>query len=70
MTVAETAAFLRLSRATLYVLMDQGELPFVKLRRSRRVPRRAAVALAARGVRGGSRVEPLEAIDGGTGGRR
>ncbi len=55
-TVSEAAAFLRLSRSNLYVLMERGELAFVKLGRSRRIPRRAVVALAARGLRGGVRV--------------
>ena len=53
MTVSEAAAFLSLSRATLYTLMDRGELPFVKLGRSRRIPRRAVIQLAARALRGG-----------------
>ena len=54
--VAEAAAFLSLSRATLYTLMDRGELPFVKIGRSRRIPKRAVVELAARGLRGGIRL--------------
>ncbi len=53
MKVAAAAAFLSLSRATLYTLMDRGELPFVKLGRSRRIPKRAVVELAARELRGG-----------------
>ena len=56
LTIVETAAFLSISRSKLYELMDNGELQFVKLGRSRRVPRRAVVELAARGLRGGSRV--------------
>ena len=55
-TVPEAAGFLRLSRSKVYALMEQGELAFVKLGRSRRIPRRALVALAARGLRGGVRV--------------
>ena len=54
-TVREAAGFLRLSRSTVYALMDRGELPFVKLGRSRRIPRRALVELAARELRGGTR---------------
>ncbi len=54
MTVKEAAEFLRLSPSRLYVLMVGGELAFVKLGRSRRIPRRALVELAARGLRGGS----------------
>ena len=53
MTVREAAEFLSLSRATLYTLMDRGELPFMKLGRSRRIPRRAVIQLAARALRGG-----------------
>ena len=53
MTVKEAAEFLRLSRSSVYVLMDHGELAFVKLGRSRRIPRRALVELAASGLRGG-----------------
>ncbi len=56
MTVSEAAAFLRLSRSSVYTLMDHGKLAFVKLGRSRRIPRRALVELAARGLRGGMRV--------------
>ena len=54
MTVQEAAGFLRLSRSTVYTIMDRGELPFVKLGRSRRIPRRALVELAAREMRGGT----------------
>ena len=56
MKVAAAAAFLSLSRATLYTLMNRGELPFVKIGRSRRIPKRAVVELAARGLRGGIRL--------------
>ena len=53
MTVMEAAAFLRLSRSKLYGLMDAGELRYVKLGRSRRVPRRCVIELAARALRAG-----------------
>ena len=56
LTVKEAAEFLRLSRSSVYALMDHGELAFVKLGRSRRIPRRAVIDLAARGLRGGVRV--------------
>ena len=52
-TVSEAAAFLRLSRSTVYELMNQGILAYAKIGRSRRIPRRALVELAARELRGG-----------------
>ncbi len=55
-TVAEAASFLRVGRSSLYALMDRGELRFVKIGRSRRIPRRAVIALAACGLRGGVQV--------------
>ena len=54
-TVQEAAQFLSISRSKLYELMDNGELTFVKLGRSRRIPRRALVDLAASGLQGGWR---------------
>ena len=53
MTIREAAEFLSVSRTTLYQLMDQGLLCFVKLGWCRRIPRRAVVELAARELRGG-----------------
>ncbi len=53
LTVREAAAFLRISRSNLYALMDHGELAFVKLGRSRRIPKRGVIELAARGLHGG-----------------
>ncbi len=35
--VAEVARYLNLSRSKIYLMMEQGELPFVKLGKSRRV---------------------------------
>ena len=55
MRVREACEFLRLSRSSVYALMDHGELAFVKLGRSRRIPRRAVVELAARALQGGVR---------------
>jgi excisionase family DNA binding protein len=49
-TVAEAAKFLSLSRATLYQLMDQGQLPYVKIGKSPRVPRKAVIELAAKNL--------------------
>jgi excisionase family DNA binding protein len=48
--VSEVAKFLGLSRSTIYGLMERGELEYVKLGKSRRIPRRAAVQLAARNL--------------------
>jgi excisionase family DNA binding protein len=56
LTVNESAAFLALSRAKVYQLMDSGLLCYVKLGRARRIPRRAVIQLAAREIRGGTRM--------------
>lgn len=52
LTVKEAAAFLRLGRSTLYGLMDAGVLPYCRLGRARRIPRRAAVEFAKAGLQG------------------
>ena len=54
-TTKEAAAFLHLSRSTLYEMMNNGELRYVKLGRSRRIPRKAVIELAAGGLCGGWR---------------
>lgn len=41
----EATTFLRISRSKLYLLMESGELPFVKLGKSRRVPMAALLKL-------------------------
>ena len=51
MTVMEAASFLGLSRSTIYNMMDSGELQSAKLGRSRRIPRRCVIELAARSLR-------------------
>lgn len=43
----EAEKFLGLSRSKLYELMEQGTLPYVKIGRSRRIPRKALSELAA-----------------------
>jgi excisionase family DNA binding protein len=45
-SVTEACRFLDLSRATLYVLMDRGRLPYCKIGGARRIPRRALIELA------------------------
>lgn len=49
-TIQESSAFLGVSRSTLYALCDSGELPWVKIGRSRRIPRRALEQLAERNL--------------------
>ncbi len=57
LTIREAAGFLRLSRSTIYLFMDRGLLPFAKFGRTRRIPKRALVELAAAHLEGGVRVE-------------
>ncbi|MEJ5944278.1 helix-turn-helix domain-containing protein [Pseudokineococcus basanitobsidens] len=47
MTVAEVAEELRVSRMTVYRLIERGELPAVRVGRSYRVPQAAAAAYVA-----------------------
>jgi excisionase family DNA binding protein len=49
-TVAQAAEYLNLSRATVYALMDSGELAYAKFGRSRRIPRRALMDYAGRSL--------------------
>lgn len=46
-TVAEACKHLAVSRSFLYSEMDAGALPFCRLGRSRRIPRRALIQYAA-----------------------
>ena len=46
--IDEAAEFLGLSRSYIYDLMDRGELRYVKVGRSRRIPHQAIIELAAR----------------------
>ncbi len=55
MRISDAAAFTGLSRSTLYEMMEQGELVYVKIGRARRIPRRALVELAAAHLKGGWR---------------
>ena len=48
--IADAARFLGLSVSTIYGLMARGELPFVLLGRSRRIPHRSVVELAAKNL--------------------
>jgi excisionase family DNA binding protein len=48
--VREAAAFLRVSRSNLYLMMDSGDLPYARFGKSRRVPWRALREYAERCV--------------------
>ncbi len=50
MTVNEACEWLGFGRSRVYQLMGSGELVYVKIGNSRRVPKRALVELAARGL--------------------
>ena len=52
LTIKEAGAFLKVSRATIYTLMDSGDLPFVKIGRARRIPKRAVIEFAQRNLFG------------------
>ncbi len=62
MRVSEVGRFLGLSRSSVYQLMNRGELPWAKLGRARRIPRRAVVELAARCLRGGSQISERASV--------
>lgn len=49
-SIRDAAQYLGVSRSSIYRLMDQGLLAYVKLGRSRRIPRRAVIELAARNL--------------------
>lgn len=48
-TIDEARAYTRLSRSTLYALMNQGDLPYVRIGSRRLIPFLALVELARRG---------------------
>lgn len=48
LTVCEAGAQLRVSRSTIYELIGSGDLPSVRIRRSRRIPADAVDALIAK----------------------
>lgn len=52
--IDEAMAFLSVGRSTVYELMDKGLLPYAKIGRSRRIPRRALVNLAQAMLKGGN----------------
>jgi excisionase family DNA binding protein len=46
--ITETEKLTGMSRATLYRMMESGELPYVQLGKKRRIPRRALAELLAK----------------------
>jgi excisionase family DNA binding protein len=48
--ISETARFLSLSRSLIYQLINSGTLPTVRIGRTRRIPTKAVVELAANSV--------------------
>jgi len=50
LTIDQAESFTGLGKTKLYRLMSSGELAFAKIGVSRRIPRKALVALAARSV--------------------
>jgi excisionase family DNA binding protein len=49
-SIREAAEFLSVCPASIYNLNSRGQLPFVKIGGSRRIPRRALVELAERNL--------------------
>jgi excisionase family DNA binding protein len=47
-TIRQAEQFLASSRSTIYALMDRGELPYVKIGKSRRIPSKALREFAER----------------------
>jgi excisionase family DNA binding protein len=48
--IPDVSRYLQLSRSQIYVLMDRGMLPYVRIGRSRRIPHRAVVDLAVKNL--------------------
>jgi excisionase family DNA binding protein len=51
--IAEAARFLGVSRSLVYRLINDGVLPTVRIGRSRRIPIRAVIELAATNLKNG-----------------
>jgi len=50
MRPAEAAAFLGVSRSLIYELMATGDIPYVRVRSDRRVPRTALIEYASKRI--------------------
>ncbi len=48
-TIKEASEYLGLKRSTIYSIMDRAELPYCKMGKSRRIPRRALRLYAEKG---------------------
>ena len=59
-SLTNAMAFLSIGRSTLYELMDKGVLPYAKIGRSRRIPKRALIQLAQATLKGGSALPTIE----------
>lgn len=62
MSVDEAMEFLSISRSHLYQLMEDGEIPYAKIGRSRRIPKAALISYLAANLRG---IDPLRRMQGG-----
>jgi excisionase family DNA binding protein len=50
LSINQAAEFLAVSRRTVYSLMESGQLAYTKIGALRRIPRRALIDLAAKGL--------------------
>jgi excisionase family DNA binding protein len=62
MSVEEAMRFLSVSRSHLYELMNKREIPWAKVGRSRRIPRKALTAYVAANLHG---LDPLRTFNRG-----
>jgi excisionase family DNA binding protein len=53
LNIKEAAAFLHVSRSTLWMYMEKGMLPYAKIGGSRRIPRKALIELASKSIQKG-----------------
>lgn len=51
-TIEAAARFLSVGRSTIYVLLDRGDLPSLKIGKARRIPKRALLEYARRQTQG------------------
>ena len=51
--VPEAAELLAVGKSTIYLLMENGEIPYVRVRGARRIPKRAVTEFAKARLQGG-----------------